>query len=182
LVIYIFISAFSYANAVNTGLANNLFRLHVIANSNSDEDQNLKYIVRDNLISYMYSICANCTNKKEAMSALASKTDNSIILKINSVLEKSSAELKEVVESELKKEVESLKQAVANAQNKLSNSSKFIYEALGEAPETKIFTTDVTRNTYSAEFLIGFGCEDFSELTKTKKSDESLLRELEALL
>jgi thiamine pyrophosphate-dependent acetolactate synthase large subunit-like protein len=116
------------------------------------------------------------------MSALASKTDNSIILKINSVLEKSSAELKEVVESELKKEVESLKQAVANAQNKLSNSSKFIYEALGEAPETKIFTTDVTRNTYSAEFLIGFGCEDFSELTKTKKSDESLLRELEALL
>ncbi len=168
----------------NAGIEEKLGFINLLAGSINEELENC--IVKNNAIKKAAKLLKDeniiSENKKEAMSALASKTDNSIILKINSVLEKSSAELKEVVESELKKEVESLKQAVANAQNKLSNSSKFIYEALGEAPETKIFTTDVTRNTYSAEFLIGFGCEDFSELTKTKKSDESLLRELEALL
>ena len=168
----------------NAGIEEKLGFINLLAGSINEELENC--IVKNNAIKKAAKLLKDeniiSENKKEAMSALASKTDNSIILKINSALEKSSAELKEVVESELKKEVESLKQAVANAQNKLSNSSKFIYEALGEAPETKIFTTDVTRNTYSAEFLIGFGCEDFSELTKTKKSDESLLRELEALL
>ena len=168
----------------NAGIEEKLGFINLLAGSINEELENC--IVKNNAIKKAAKLLKDeniiSENKKEAMSALASKTDNSIILKINSVLEKSSAELKEVVESELKKEVESLKQAVANAQNKLSNSSKFIYEALGEAPETKIFTTDVTRNTYSAEFLIGFGCEDFSELTKTKKSDEYLLQELNALL
>lgn len=63
--IYIFISATSYVNAVSKDLENNLFRLHVIANSDQEEDQNLKYIVRDSLISYMNSISANCTSKEE---------------------------------------------------------------------------------------------------------------------
>ena len=65
--IYIFISAFSYVNAVSKDLENNLFRLHVIANSDSSQDQNLKYIVRDALISYMNSICTNCITKEEAI-------------------------------------------------------------------------------------------------------------------
>ena len=51
--IYIFISAYSYVSAISDNLYNSVFRLHVIANSDSEEDQNLKYIVRDNLINYM---------------------------------------------------------------------------------------------------------------------------------
>ena len=41
--------------------------MHVIANSNSDEDQALKYKVRDNLLNYMNDICSNCSTKEEAI-------------------------------------------------------------------------------------------------------------------
>lgn len=65
--IYIFISAFSYVTSVSSELEDSLFRLHVIANSDSKEDQDLKYIVRDKLIQYMNSISLNANNKEEAM-------------------------------------------------------------------------------------------------------------------
>lgn len=68
LFIYISICAFSYAQNISTDIAESVFRLHVIANSDSDEDQNLKYIVRDNLLAYMNSICENCKSKEEAIS------------------------------------------------------------------------------------------------------------------
>ena len=49
LFIYTTLCAISYAKSVSTDIAESVFRLHVIANSDSEEDQNLKYIVRDNL-------------------------------------------------------------------------------------------------------------------------------------
>ena len=64
---YTSICAISYAQNISTDIANSIFRLHVIANSDSEEDQNLKYIVRDNLLSYMKEICSNCTNKEDAI-------------------------------------------------------------------------------------------------------------------
>ena len=67
LCLYIFISAYSYVNLISSDLRDNVFRLHVIANSNSEEDQNLKYVVRDNLIQYMNSICDNVSSKEEAI-------------------------------------------------------------------------------------------------------------------
>ena len=48
---FILVSAISYVSAVSANLSNSVFRLHVIANSDSTEDQNLKYIVRDKIIS-----------------------------------------------------------------------------------------------------------------------------------
>ena len=65
---YIFISAYSYSKSVSYDLCDSIFRLHVLANSNSKEDQDLKYLVRDNLIKYMNTICANTKNKDEAIS------------------------------------------------------------------------------------------------------------------
>ena len=53
LFIYITVCAFSYAQNISTDIANNVFRLHVLANSDSEEDQNLKYKVRDSLLKYM---------------------------------------------------------------------------------------------------------------------------------
>lgn len=67
LFLYIFISAYSYVNLISSDLRDNVFRLHVIANSNSEEDQNLKYVVRDNLVQYMNSICNNMSSKEEAI-------------------------------------------------------------------------------------------------------------------
>lgn len=57
LLLFIFVSALSYATNVSAHLADSVFRLHVIANSDSDSDQNLKYMVRDKVIEYMKTIC-----------------------------------------------------------------------------------------------------------------------------
>ena len=65
--VYTTICAISYANDISNDIANSVFRLHVIANSDSDIDQNLKYIVRDDLLTYMNTLCANCTSKEEAI-------------------------------------------------------------------------------------------------------------------
>lgn len=68
LVLYIFICANNYVQAVSADISNSVFRLHVIANSNSKEDQNLKYKVRDKLLNYMNSLCININSKEEAIS------------------------------------------------------------------------------------------------------------------
>lgn len=67
LILYTTICAFTYVEAVSTDISTSVFRLHVIANSNSNEDQNLKYKVRDSLLNYMNSICSNCSSKEEAI-------------------------------------------------------------------------------------------------------------------
>lgn len=67
LFIYTTICAISYADYISNDIADSVFRLHVIANSDSSEDQNLKYKVRDSLLEYMNSICADCQNKEEAI-------------------------------------------------------------------------------------------------------------------
>lgn len=64
---YLFFCILSYSNAVSKNISDSVFRLHVIANSNSHEDQNLKYAVRDELIKYMNSICENISSKEEAI-------------------------------------------------------------------------------------------------------------------
>lgn len=76
LFIYISICAFSYAQSVSKDISNNLFRLHVIANSDSKEDQDLKYMVRDKLIEYMNSLIPNCKNKQEVINIAYSHIDD----------------------------------------------------------------------------------------------------------
>ena len=66
-VVYILLSLFSYSNAVSADISDSVFRLHVIANSDSKEDQDLKYKVRDALIEYMNSISKNVSSKEEAI-------------------------------------------------------------------------------------------------------------------
>lgn len=68
LCLYILVSAFSYVNAVSSDIAKSVFRLHVIANSDDKNDQELKLKVRDNVLSYMNTICENVTSKDEAIS------------------------------------------------------------------------------------------------------------------
>lgn len=65
---FVFISAISYVDAVSTDIADSVFRLHVIANSDSDEDQELKYKVRDAILEYMNEISENCSSKEEIIS------------------------------------------------------------------------------------------------------------------
>lgn len=67
LLLYIFICANNYVQAVSSNISDSVFRLHIIANSDTVEDQNLKYKVRDKLLNYMNSLCTNITSKEEAI-------------------------------------------------------------------------------------------------------------------
>lgn len=69
--LYTTICAISYVKAVSTDISNSVFRLHVIANSNSEDDQALKYKVRDKLLNYMNNICKDCTSKEEAINIVS---------------------------------------------------------------------------------------------------------------
>ena len=50
-------------------IPNEVFRLHVLANSDSEEDQALKLKVRDRLLDETGTLFSECTTKAEAMSA-----------------------------------------------------------------------------------------------------------------
>ena len=77
LFIYIIICANSYTSAVSSEISSSVFRLHVIANSDSDEDQNLKYIVRDNVLEYMNTLLNDdVSSKEETVKVISENLDN----------------------------------------------------------------------------------------------------------
>ncbi len=73
---YVAISAISYATTVSSDIADSVFRLHVLANSDSEEDQNLKYKVRDSLISYLDTISKDASSKEEVIEIVSSHLQN----------------------------------------------------------------------------------------------------------
>lgn len=73
---YIFFSAFFYVKHISNNLENNIFRLHIIANSNNTDDQEIKYLVRNNIIDYMNKLCINSTNKNEIIKIVSDNLDN----------------------------------------------------------------------------------------------------------
>lgn len=73
---FLFFSISSYSSAVSNDLSSSIFRLHVIANSDSDIDQELKYKVRNALIDYMNSISKNLTSKDEVIEIVKNNLDN----------------------------------------------------------------------------------------------------------
>ncbi len=73
---YTFICAFSYASSVSSDIADSVFRLHIVANSDSEEDQNLKLIVRDNVLNYMKKIASDVSTKEEAINVINDHLDD----------------------------------------------------------------------------------------------------------
>lgn len=74
-VCYTFICAISYASSISDDLSNSVFRLHILANSDSEEDQALKLLVRDNVLSYMKDISGNISSKEEVISLMNEHLD-----------------------------------------------------------------------------------------------------------
>ena len=62
--LFIFFSSFNYVKSVSSDLSDSIFRLHIIANSDSKEDQELKLKVRDSVINYMNKIIPENTTKE----------------------------------------------------------------------------------------------------------------------
>lgn len=76
LLLFVSISAFSYVNAVSTSLSDSVFRLHILANSDSVEDQSLKYKVRDKVIEAMNELTSNCSSKREVINLVNDNLSN----------------------------------------------------------------------------------------------------------
>lgn len=69
---FLFVSLKTYANDVSEDLSDNFFRLHILANSDSEEDQALKLKVRDNIIQYMNTLSYSGLTKEEAINLTSS--------------------------------------------------------------------------------------------------------------
>lgn len=87
LIFFIFFSIFSYAKTVSTDLENNIFRLHILANSNSIEDQSLKLKIRDNIINYLENLCINCSSKSEYISIIEKNIENLKAITTQAIIE-----------------------------------------------------------------------------------------------
>ncbi len=84
---YVYICSISYVCEVSNNISKSVFRLHVIANSDSDEDQHLKLIVRDNLIQYMNSLTTNIYSKEEAIKIAQEHKQDFYKIAINTIRE-----------------------------------------------------------------------------------------------
>ena len=87
LFLYTTICAISYAENVSTDIAESVFRLHILANSDSKEDQELKIKVRNFLLDYMNSLCSNCKSKEEAITLVEQNKENFREIALNTVKE-----------------------------------------------------------------------------------------------
>ena len=73
---FIFISISSYAHTLSENLSANFFRLHILANSNSEIDQDLKLKVRDGIIEYMNSQELSNYSKEEVITLVKTNLDS----------------------------------------------------------------------------------------------------------
>lgn len=64
LILFFIITAYSYATSISQGLGENIFRLHILANSDSEEDQTLKLKVRDAILEYMKTLTDDMSDKQ----------------------------------------------------------------------------------------------------------------------
>ncbi len=180
----------------NSGIEEKLGFINLLSNTlnealekcveKNDDIKAFAALLKENNVLLLSSEKANeflCEKLKEIR--IARSFSFGVITKLNelqNLLTQGKEDVKVVATKLISSTIEDLKSSVATAQKMLSNGSRFIYEALGDSPEMKIFTSNITRNDSSAKFLIGFGCDEFSEITKTKRSEAELLAELNEIL
>lgn len=69
------VSAYTYSENIHKGLESGLIRLHVIANSDSAEDQEVKQKVRDEILKYMQSQSAGLESTGEARNLISNNLE-----------------------------------------------------------------------------------------------------------
>lgn len=65
----------SYANSIHTNLYDNVIRLHIIANSDSKTDQQIKFIVRDRVLEYVHTLLPNSASLKDCKNIILENLD-----------------------------------------------------------------------------------------------------------
>lgn len=51
------------------------FRIHIVANSNTTADQEIKFVIKNAIVDYLTPIVADCSNKEECINAVKLKLD-----------------------------------------------------------------------------------------------------------
>ena len=69
----------------SNNISNNYLRVHIRANSNSEEDQNIKYFVKDAVVEYLSPHMTECKSKEQVIDIINKENDN-IIKLINKIL------------------------------------------------------------------------------------------------
>lgn len=85
--LYIALLSFNYSQAISSNLSDSVFRLHIIANSDSSADQELKLKVRDNIIKYMNTLTASSSNKSEVITIASNHLDSFKDIALNTIKE-----------------------------------------------------------------------------------------------
>ena len=85
--IYIALLSFNYSKAISSNLSDSVFRLHIIANSDSSADQELKLKVRDKIIGYMNTLTSNSSDKKDVISIVNNHLDSFKEIALNTIKE-----------------------------------------------------------------------------------------------
>lgn len=85
--IYIALLSFNYSKAISSNLSDSVFRLHIIANSDSSADQELKLKVRDKIIEYMNTLTSNSSDKKDVISRVNNHLDSFKEIALNTIKE-----------------------------------------------------------------------------------------------
>ncbi len=86
-IFFFIITVNSYANSISQKLSDTFFRLHILANSDSEEDQILKLKVRDAIIGYMNSIIKENMSKNEIIELCKKNKSNLEKIAQNIILE-----------------------------------------------------------------------------------------------
>ena len=85
--LYIVLLSFNYSQAISYNLSDSVFRLHIIANSDSSADQELKLKVRDKIIEYMNTLTSNSSDKKDVISIVNNHLDSFKEIALNTIKE-----------------------------------------------------------------------------------------------
>ena len=64
---------FAGLNTQTVGAGTEFLRIHIRANSNTEQDQKVKYLVRDKLVEYLTPVVAECESKSQAKAVLLAK-------------------------------------------------------------------------------------------------------------
>ena len=85
--LYIVLLSFNYSQAISYNLSDSVFRLHIIANSDSSADQELKLKVRDKIIEYMNTLTSSSSDKKDVISMVNNHLDSFKEIALNTIKE-----------------------------------------------------------------------------------------------
>ena len=85
--LYFVLLSFNYSQSISCNLSDSVLRLHIIANSDSSTDQELKLKVRDNIIEYINTLTSSYSDKKDVISMVNNHLDSFKEIALNTIKE-----------------------------------------------------------------------------------------------